>query len=253
VILFVWPVVLSVVSAFTNKSGHVTLANFATAFGLYGLDIAFTAAMVTGSVAITAVIAVALAGYLVLARRGPAVRLLAALYRVPLFIPFIVIGQMMRSFLAKNGLLNNGLEAARLLDPLSAASFLDWRGILISFVWKQVPFVTLMVAGALAALEASQIEAARNMGAGRPRLLFDIALPQIRAPLTVACVLTFVTLISVLSVPAMLSADSPTMITVDMAYRITTFGDYGIANALGVVSYAMTAVAGWFYLRHAPR
>jgi putative spermidine/putrescine transport system permease protein len=58
---------------------------------------------------------------------------------------------------------------------------------------------------------------------------------------------------SVLSVPVMLTADSPTMITVDMAYRITTFGDYGTANALGVISYAITMLAGWFYLRHAAR
>jgi putative spermidine/putrescine transport system permease protein len=89
--------------------------------------------------------------------------------------------------------------------------------------------------------------------ASRLRVLCGIILPLVQAPLLVACVLTFVTLMSVLSVPVMLTADSPTMITVDMAYRITTFGDYGTANALGVISYAITMLAGWFYLRHAAR
>jgi hypothetical protein len=54
---------------------------------------------------------------------------------------------------------------------------------------------------------------------------------------------------SVLSVPLMINAGSPTMITVDMAYRITSLLDYGVANALGVVSYIMTAAVAWLYLR----
>jgi ABC-type spermidine/putrescine transport system permease subunit I len=45
------------------------------------------------------------------------------------------------------------------------------------------------------------IEAARNLGAGRIRGLVGIVLPLVRAPLLVACILTFVTLMSVLSVP----------------------------------------------------
>ena len=43
------------------------------------------------------------------------------------------------------------------------------------------------------------------------------------------------------------------MITVDMAYRITSLSDYGAANALGVVSYLMTALFAWIYLRRGMR
>jgi len=35
-----------------------------------------------------------------------------------------------------------------------------------------------------------------------------------------------------------------------MAFRINAYGDYPTANALGVVSYALTAAAAWIYLRH---
>ena len=52
----------------------------------------------------------------------------------------------------------------------------------------------------------------------------------------VGLVLSFVTMMSVLSVPLMINAQSPTMITVDMAFRINAYGDYGVANALGLVS-----------------
>jgi ABC-type sugar transport system permease subunit len=51
----------------------------------------------------------------------------------------------------------------------------------------------------------------------------------------------------------MLSGGSPTMITVDMAYRINAHGDYGTANALGFVSYLLTGAAAWLYLRQSVR
>lgn len=251
-LLFAIPAVSSVAGAFSGTGGW-TLEHFRTAFTVYGRDVGFTALIVCASVAIIAVLAVLIAGYLTLGSTRVAVGILAWLYRWPLFVPMVCAAQMMRSFVARNGMLNNTLVASGLLSPSAATSLLDWRGILITFVWKQLPFVTLMTAGAMAALDRSLIEAARDMGAGRGRVLLEIVVPLVKAPLLVACVLTFVTLMSVLSVPVMLTAESPTMITVDMAYRITSLSDYGTADALGVISYGLTVAAGWIYLRHAAR
>jgi ABC-type spermidine/putrescine transport system permease subunit I len=83
--------------------------------------------------------------------------------------------------------------------------------------------------------------------------LFEIVLPQVGQTLMVALVLSFVTMLSVLSVPMMVAGSEPTMITVDMAFRINAYGDYATANALGVISYAMTAIAAVIYLRHSVR
>jgi len=159
----------------------------------------------------------------------------------------------MRTFLAKNGMLNHVLIGAGLIEPLSAQSLLDWRGIVIAFVWKQAPFVTLLVAGAMAALAREHIEAARNLGAPRWRVLLDIVLPQVRGTLLVGLVLSFVTMLSVLSVPLMINPNSPTMITVDVAYRINTFADYAVANALCLLTLLFAAFGAAFYLRHAVR
>jgi hypothetical protein len=41
------------------------------------------------------------------------------------------------------------------------------------------------------------------------------------------------------------------MITVDVAYRISTLSDYAVANALCLMSLAVAAAGAWFYLRHA--
>jgi ABC-type spermidine/putrescine transport system permease subunit I len=105
----------------------------------------------------------------------------------------------------------------------------------------------------MASLDRATVEAARNLGAGRLRLLFEIVVPQVRQTLAVGLILSFVIMMSVLSVPIMINAQSPTMLTVDMAFRINSYGDYGVANALGFISYLMTGLVAWVYLRQGLR
>ena len=250
--LFVYPLFFSLGSAFATPSG-AGLDNFVKAIELYQTDVLFTLLIIGISTAIIGLLSIGIGGYLVLGENPVAVRVLAWLYRWPLFVPFIVAAQCMRTFLAKNGLMNNALVSTGVLDVATTQSFLDWRGIIITFVWKQTPFVALMVAGAMAALDRSTIEAARNLGASRLRILIEIIVPQTRGTLMVGLILSFVTMMSVLSVPLMISGGTPTMLTVDMAYRINSFGDYGVANALGFISYVMTGAVAWVYLRETMR
>jgi ABC-type spermidine/putrescine transport system permease subunit I len=250
-VFFIVPLGLSVQGAFTGKDGRFTLAHFEKSFELYTSDMVFTVAIVALSCALIAVVAIAIAGYLTLGEHERTKAALRWLYRWPLFIPFVVTGQIMRTFLAKNGMLNHVLVGGGLIEPLAAQSLLDWRGILVAFVWKQAPFVTLLLAGAMASLDATHVEAARNLGAPRWRVLFGIVLPQVRGTLLVGLVLSFVTMLSVLSVPLMINPNSPTMVTVDVAYRISTHGDYAVANALCLISLLFASLGAWIYLRHA--
>ncbi|MBS7699713.1 MULTISPECIES: ABC transporter permease subunit [unclassified Chelatococcus] len=252
VFLFIVPLAASVIGAFVVDGGY-GFGNFTKSFALYASDIVFTVIIVSLSTVLTGLFAIAIGGYLTLGENPRAVALLRWLYRWPMFIPFIVVGQVLRTFLAKNGLMNNVLMAAGIITPLQATSFLDWRGIVIAFVWKQTPFVALLVAGAMASVDRGTLEAARNLGASRLRILWEILVPQVATTLMVGLVLSFVTMMSVLSVPLMINAQSPTMITADIAFRINAYGDYGVANALGLISLAATACVAWIYLRHSVR
>ena len=247
--LFVYPLGMSFISAFAAKDGGATLENFARVGELYAADVLFTLVIVAVAMALIGALATAIGGYLLLGENEAAVAARKFLYRWPLFIPFIVAAQCMRTFLAKNGLMNNAIDALGLIDVRHAAGLLDWRGIIVTFVWKQAPFVTLLVAGAMASLDRAMLEAARNLGASRLRILVEIVLPQVGGVMTTGLILSFVTMLSVLSVPVMISGGAPTMMTVDMAFRISAYGDYGTANALGLISYGMTAAAAWVYLR----
>src|SRR5689334_1018819 len=252
-LFFVVPLILSAVGAFRAADGSFTLAHFDKSLDLYTKDLIFTVAIVALSTVLIALVAIAIAGYLTLGENPRAVAILRWLYRWPLFIPFVVAGQVMRTFLAKNGMLNHVLIGTGIIDPLGAESMLDWRGIVIAFVWKHAPFVTLLLAGAMASLDRTHVVAARNLGAPRWRVLLGIVLPQVRGTLPVGLSLSFVTMLSVLSVPLMINTNSPTMMTVDVAYRISTMGDYAVANALCLISLLLAAVGAGFYLKHAVR
>jgi ABC-type sugar transport system permease subunit len=247
--LFVYPLGFSLISAFTGPEGGFSLQAFGKAWELYSGDVVFTVIIVLASCFFTGLAAIVIAGTLTLGENPYIVGTLKALYRWPLFIPFIVAAQCMRTFLAKNGLMNNTFVSLGLMEPLQAVSFLDWRGIIATFVWKQTPFVALLLAGALAAIDRATLEAGRNLGASRIRVLIELALPQVMPTLLVALVLSFVTMLSVLSVPMMVAGSQPTMLTVDMAFRINAYGDYSTANALGVITYLISAGAAIIYLK----
>lgn len=247
-LLYALPLMRSLASAFQGDDG-LTLDHLVRAFTLYGRDVAFSVGVSLGALVIIAGASIAIAGYLTLGTTPWAVRTLRWLYRWPLFIPFVVAGQLSRSFLSTNGMMNTVLIESGLMSAHAAQSFLDWRGLMLTFAWKQIPFVTLLLAGAMASIEQSHSEAARNLGAGRLRCLFDIVLPQAAPTLWVGLILSLVAMLSVLSVPLMLIAGNPTMMTSMMAHRINYYGDYGVANALGLFSYALTAVTAWIYLR----
>ncbi|WP_199085219.1 ABC transporter permease subunit [Bosea sp. ASV33] len=247
--LFLYPLCFSLISAFTGPEGGFSLQAFGKAWELYSGDVVFTVVIVLASCLLTGLAAIVIAGTLTLGENRWIVGTLKALYRWPLFIPFIVAAQCMRTFLAKNGLMNNTFVSMGLMEPLQAVSFLDWRGIIATFVWKQTPFVALLLAGALASLDRATLEAGRNLGASRMRVLVELALPQVMPQLLVALVLSFVTMLSVLSVPMMVAGSQPTMLTVDMAFRINAYGDYATANALGVITYLISAGAAIIYLK----
>src|SRR5204862_8343488 len=118
--LFLYPLGFSLVSAFTGPEGGFSLQAFGKAFELYSGDILFTIVIVVTSCALTALAAVAIAGTLTLVENPWVAGTLRALYRWPLFIPFIVAAQCMRTFLAKNGLMNNTFVSLGLMEPLQA-------------------------------------------------------------------------------------------------------------------------------------
>jgi putative spermidine/putrescine transport system permease protein len=249
--LYAYPFVSSIYRSFLVQGrGALTLANYEKVGDLYVRDILFSLEIALLSTVVAATLAITLSAYVRLAE-GRLARLIGAIYRIPIFIPFVVVAQMMTTFLAPHGLLNVGLAQVGLVNLDSPMELLNWKGLTFGFVWKQAPFMTLIVLSGFKMVDNAYIEAARSFGARLHHVILRILVPMSRASLSVALILAFTSTVGTFTLPYMLiGGKSPTTITVDIAHRVTYFGDYGVANALGTIAYVMVLLTAVYYLRY---
>ena len=250
--LYAYPFASSIYRSFLDGKGSLTLANYVKARELYLRDILFSLEVSVLSTAIAAALSIVLAAYLRLST-GRFAQLVGAVYRLPIFIPFVVVAQMMRTFLAPHGLLNIFLAQIGLIDLKAPLQLFNWQGLTFGFVWKQTAFMTLIVLSGFKMVDDTYIEAARSVGARLPQVIIRILVPMSLTSISVAVILAFTSTMGTFTLPYMIVAGEPTTVTVDIAHRVTYFGDYGVANSLGTTSYLMVLVAAIYYLRYAVR
>jgi len=249
VLMYGYPFLSSILRSFINPQGEFSFDNYAKTIDLYLKDIGFTLAVTILSTAVSAVLAILLAVYLRL-RQNRVSRALAALYKIPIFIPFVVVAQMMNSFLAPHGILNLALAKLNVINLEHPLQLFNFYGLTFGFVWKMIPFSALIIHGGFQMIDNSYIEAARSCGAGLGRVITRVLIPMNRSSILVALVLVYSQIVGTFTLPYMLIGGKiPTTITVDIAHRINYFSDFGVANTLGVFSYLLVLITAVYYLR----
>lgn len=248
-LMYAYPFVASVARSLIDNQGNLSFANYAKTWDLYLKDVVFTFAVTIFSTLVTALLSILLAVYLRF-WNSPISKILAGLYKLPIFIPFVVVAQMMRSFLAPHGLLNVALAKLGLINIDYPLQLLNFSGLSFGFIWKMVPFTVLIVHGGFQMIDNSYIEAARSAGATLFKVITRILIPMSKSSILVALVLVYSQIVGTFTLPYMLIGGKiPTTITVDIAHRVNYFRDFGVANTLGVFSYLLVLVTALYYLR----
>ena len=248
-LMYAWPFIASVARSFIGPDGRFGFANYVKTSQLYLKDIAFTFTVTIVNTVLAAAGAILLAVYFRL-RQNAVSRLMAAILKLPIFIPFVVVAQMMNSFLAPHGLLNTALAQIGLIDLERPLQLFNFSGLSFGFSWKQIPFALLIVHGGFQMIDNSYIEAARSSGASLAKVVWRILIPMNKASILVAVVLVYSSIVGTFTLPYMLIGGKvPTTITVDIAHRVGYFRDFGVANTLGVCSYVLVLITAAYYLR----
>jgi ABC-type spermidine/putrescine transport system permease subunit I len=176
-LMYAYPFITSFTRSLIDPEGNISFANYAKTWDLYLKDIVFTFAVTIFSTAVTGALAVLLAVYLRF-RRGPISTILSGLYKIPIFIPFVVVAQMMNSFLAPHGLLNIALAKLGLINIDQPLQLFNFSGLSFGFIWKMVPFSVLIIHGGFQMIDDSYIEAARSAGARLFKVITSILIPM---------------------------------------------------------------------------
>lgn len=244
--LFFLPSLVSLWSSVQSKTGF-TLDHFRRVWDLYLGDVAFTVFVSLVSLVLTLIIGIVVSGYCRLNQN----RLVEWVFKIPLFVPFVVAGHAIRVLLSPHGLLNSFLAAIHLINienPLNMTG--NWVAIAIGLAWKNMALAVLLILGAFRGVDESFLEAARNFGASAFRQVKDVLLPMSGSSLAVVSVLMFTSMLASFNIPVMIGGGAGSkMIMVDVYYNIVYQNNYGVANALGVISYILSAGAAIYYLK----
>ena len=200
------------------------------------------------STAVAAVVSIATAIFLLsLSEKN---RLIHFIIQIPLTVPHLVIAVAMVFMLAPTGLFSRVIVKLGLIDSSAAFPLLindRWGiGIILTYVWKEIPFITLMILSVLQRSGVELLEVGRTLKADRWQRFRYITLPVIAPSLGAACLIVFAYTFGAFEVPFLLGQTYPMMLPV-WAYKNYSDVDLlarpeGIATGLIIAAIIVLAI-----------
>ena len=160
----------------------------------------------------------ALATALLLRRTFIGKRIATFLYQLNLPVPHVVAAIGILFLFSQSGLLSRtGAQLGLLNGPSDFPVVVKDRlgiGIILSFVWKEVPFVGVIVLAVLQSLGVDYEDLARSLGANRWQRFRYVILPLVMPGLLSGSILVFAFTFGSFEVPAILGVRFPRTLTV---------------------------------------
>jgi ABC-type sugar transport systems, permease components len=172
------------------------------------------------------------------------------IFQIPLLLPHLVAAYLVILLLMQSGWLSRILLALGFTKGMNSFPVLTndpsgW-GIILTYTWKEAPFITLMIYPVLMRIRSSWLEAARIFGANSWQSFREILLPLLFPALASSAFIVFAFTFSAFEVPYMIGVTYPPMLPV-LSFNLYT-GDALAARpealAINIILSVMTAVSG---------
>ncbi|WP_200804901.1 ABC transporter permease [Anaerosalibacter sp. Marseille-P3206] len=139
--------------------------------------------------------------------------LVEAIYKLPIIVPHIVAVLLVYNILAQSGIFPRILYSIGLIkEPTQFPSLLHERngvGIIIAYIWKEIPFVAMVTYTILSNLSYNLSEVALNLGATKRQVFFHVILPIIMPTVFSAFIIIFAFSFGAYEVPLLLGPTYP--------------------------------------------
>lgn len=176
---------------------------------------------------------------------------------IPWMVPPVVAIAAWKWILDGNsGVLNQALVSLGIIDagvPFLAQTSTVWWCIIAIVVWRELPFVVMVLLAGLQSIPDEQYEAASLDGAGRWMSFLNVTLPNLRPVLTIVVLVTVIATFNNFVYVWLITGGGPGTFTTVLAtelYSTAFFGnDLGGAAAIGLVMTAIMAVFAVMYMR----
>ncbi|HLR97013.1 MAG TPA: sugar ABC transporter permease [Jiangellaceae bacterium] len=176
---------------------------------------------------------------------------------IPWMVPQVVAIAAWRWILDGNsGVLNQALNAVGIIDggiPFLAQTSTVWWSIVAIIVWRELPFVVMVLLAGLQSIPSEQYEAASVDGAGRWISFRSVTLPNLRPVLTIVVLVTVIQTFNNFVYVWLTTGGGPGNYTAVLAtelYSAAFFdNELGAGAAIGLVMTVIMAVFAVLYLR----
>lgn len=193
---------------------------------------------------LSSVLAVAFA--LVLRERFQGSRLATFLFQVPLPIPHLVAANGIVLLVTQSGLLARGAVALGMIDRPAEFPIMvfDRAGIaiILTFLWKEVPFIGLVVLAILQSVGPQFEELAQTMGANRWQRFWYVLLPLIMPGILSTSIIVFAFVFASYEIPLLLGVRFPTTLPV-LAFQNYQDPDLALRPQAMAVSVILAIIA----------
>ena len=128
-------------------------------------------------------------------------------------------------------------------------------GIILQYVWKEIPFIGVIVLANMQSIGEDYESVARSLGASKWQSFRYVLLPLIFPGVLSASVMVFAFTFGAFEIPAILGANFPAALPV-LAYRKYTDVDLAArpeAMAMAIVIALLSALMIYFYVRYSRR
>ena len=207
--------------------------------------LALTATVVSATLAV--------ASALLIRRLRTGRRLVTFVFQLNLPVPHVVGALAALLLLDQAGLLSRGLHAVGLVASPAQAPELTMDGfgfgILAEYVWKETPFIGVVVLAALAGGIADLEDVAGTLGAGPWRRFRHVVLPLITPAVLSTSVIVFAFSFGSYEVPYLLGRSFPTTLSV-VAYQSYTQTDITEHVRGAAINVTITVVVGLVVLAY---
>jgi putative spermidine/putrescine transport system permease protein len=203
-VLLVWPLAILALRSIADADGGLTFGRYLDIMTdpRYLTSLRDTAVIAVLSTSLALVVCVPAAIYLE-RTSGPWARVLAVALTLPLSLPGIVIGFFVILVFGNTGVVPITIEQATGSRALQIAY--TFAGLLLGYLYFQIPRVVLVVRGAVAGISDDAVDAARTLGASTWRIYREVVLPTLRPAVVNAASLALATAFGAFGTAATLS------------------------------------------------
>ncbi|HER24785.1 MAG TPA: ABC transporter permease subunit [Candidatus Atribacteria bacterium] len=176
--------------------------------------------------------------------------ILGSIIKVPLFIPALVAAFLILNLISYHGLVNTLLMRLNIIDEsLRMLNDKFGWGVVFIQIWKNLPFVLLIVMASLASIRDDTIDAAKNLGAGYWSILFRMYIPLAMPGILVSMILMFIKAFGDFPICSVAGPIYPSSMAGRMHIMATLYQEWDQAAVLGVIIIVTAFVVIWAYSR----